>query len=360
MDLELSDEQRWLAESVAELLARRPGPQAWPALVEFGTLSIASGGDGLGAVELALIGREIGARLESVPFVETTSARYATRLLADSDRPPFVEMHAGQGVTSLGLLEPGGGWELERQGTVLRPGGCAGSVLDGNKVGLQDPAAADWLLVLCSDRGAHRLALIPSDAEGIELRPSTGIDDSLLPGSLTLSHVRISEGQILAPDLSEAVLVRLLAIGGVVAASEAVGAAGRLVELACEYATQRRQFGRSIVSFQALRHILADMHVRQVSAWSSVLYAAAALEDGIPGAIRTTQVAKAYASRATLEAAHGAVQVFGGVAFTSEHPAHRFLRRIIARGSQFGDARHHERAIGRALATADDRDLVMA
>ena len=349
-----------MTESVGELLGRRSGPQAWPALVEFGTLSIASGADGLGAVELALIGREIGARLESVPFLETTSARYATRLLASSDRPRFVEMHARQAIASLGLLEPGGGWELERQSTIARSGGSAGSVIDGNKVGLQDPAAAVWLLVLCSDRGSRRLALIPSDAEGVELRPSTGIDDSLLPGSLQLSGVTIGEDQILGSDLSEVVLVRLLAIGGVLAASEAVGAAGRLVELACEYAVQRRQFGRPIGSFQALRHLLADMHVKQVSAWSSVLYAAAALEDGIPGAIRTTQVAKAYASRATLEAAHSAVQVFGGIAFTAEHPAHRFLRRIIARGSQFGDARHHERAIGRALAMVDDRDLVFA
>jgi alkylation response protein AidB-like acyl-CoA dehydrogenase len=93
------------------------------------------------------------------------------------------------------------------------------------------------------------------------------------------------------------------------------------------------------------------MYVRQTSAWSTVLFAAAALEDGIDDAAQTASIAKAYASRATLEAAHGALQVFAGVAFTAEHPAHRYLRRILVRGGQFGDARHHERLIGRALAS---------
>jgi alkylation response protein AidB-like acyl-CoA dehydrogenase len=84
-----------------------------------------------------------------------------------------------------------------------------------------------------------------------------------------------------------------------------------------------------------------------------VLFAAAALEDELDDAGRTAQVAKAYASRATLDVVHGALQVFGGIAFTDEHPAHHYLRRIIVRGRDFGDARHHERAIGRALARAD-------
>ena len=63
-------------------------------------------------------------------------------------------------------------------------------------------------------------------------------------------------------------------------------------------------------------------------------------------------IAKAYVSRSAREVAHGAMQVFGGIAVTAEHPAHRFLRRIVVRERQFGDAAHHERALGRALAQA--------
>jgi alkylation response protein AidB-like acyl-CoA dehydrogenase len=95
---------------------------------------------------------------------------------------------------------------------------------------------------------------------------------------------------------------------------------------------------------------MADLHVRQASSWSTILYAAAALDDDIPLAGQTASVAKAYVSRAARQVAHGSVQVFGGIAFTEEHPAHRFLRRIIVREQQFGDAAHHERELGRALA----------
>ena len=119
---------------------------------------------------------------------------------------------------------------------------------------------------------------------------------------------------------------------------------------ACAYAAERRQFGRTIGSYQALRHILADMYVRRASAWSTVLYAAAALDDELPDAQRTAADHEGYVARAAREVAHGALQVFGGIAFTEEHQAHRFLRRIVVREQQFGDAAYHELAIGRALA----------
>jgi alkylation response protein AidB-like acyl-CoA dehydrogenase len=134
------------------------------------------------------------------------------------------------------------------------------------------------------------------------------------------------------------------------AAAEAIGAAGRVLDEARGYAAERRQFGRSIGSFQSLRHLLADMYVRAASGWSTVLYAAAAFDEGAQDAGHTASIAKAYVSRGAREVAHGAIQVFGGIAFTAEHPAHRWLRRISVREQQFGDGAHHERALGRALA----------
>jgi alkylation response protein AidB-like acyl-CoA dehydrogenase len=146
------------------------------------------------------------------------------------------------------------------------------------------------------------------------------------------------------------VAARLSVVGGLLASAEAVGAAGRLLEDARRYASERRQFGRTIGSNQALRHLLADMYVSHASSWSTVLYAAAALDDDVDDPELTASVAKAYVARAAREVAHGAMQVFGGIAFTEEHQAHRFLRRIVVREQQFGDATHHERELGRRLA----------
>ena len=152
------------------------------------------------------------------------------------------------------------------------------------------------------------------------------------------------------PLADGAAVESLAAIAGVLAAAESVGAAAAVLELAREYAAQRRQFGHPIGSFQAIRHLLADMYVEVESSWSSVLYAAAALDEREPDALRTASIAKAYTGRATQDVAHGALQVFGGIAFTAEHPAHRFLRRIVVRAGQFGTPREHEQRLGRSLA----------
>ncbi len=92
------------------------------------------------------------------------------------------------------------------------------------------------------------------------------------------------------------------------------------------------------------------MYVQVESSWSSVLYAAAALDERDPNSLRTASIAKAYTARATRDVAHSALQVFGGIAFTAEHDAHRFLRRIVVRGDHFGTAADHERILGRAFA----------
>ena len=146
----------------------------------------------------------------------------------------------------------------------------------------------------------------------------------------------------------------LAAVGGILACAESVGAAAAVFDLAREYAGQRRQFGHTIASFQALRHLLAEMHVKVESSWSSVIYAAASLDEDATDALQTASIAKAYAARATRDVAHGALQVFGGIAFTAEHPAHRYLRRIIVRGGQFG-TRRRARALARTQPSDADR-----
>ena len=129
MDLELSDEQGWLSESVETLLTRewvgartRRSPPAtderarlWAALTEFGAL------EELGAVELCLISRALGAHLASVPFLGSAALRYAG---AEVDGP-----------VALGLLEPGGDWSLESPATELVDGRVSGEKVEVEHAG---------------------------------------------------------------------------------------------------------------------------------------------------------------------------------------------------------------------------------
>ena len=355
MDLELSDEQRWLDESINTLLERQwpPAQDAWQAderqraklwesLVEFGL--VAGAESELGAVELCLAARALGAHLASVPLLGSVGVRYALALVSAGLPDGLSVLLGSESRLSIALLEPGRGWSVSDVGATV-----SSNRLTGTKAAVEHASEVDYFAVVAIVDGEPGLAIVRRGAHGVEITPQSGLD-----ATVGLSRVAFADAEIEAVfehDLAATVIDRLLSIGALLAAAEAVGAAGEVFALARQYASERRQFGRTIASTQALRHLMADLHVRQASSWSTILYAAAALDDGIPLAGQTASVAKAYVSRAAREVAHGSVQVFGGIAITDEHPAHRFLRRIIVREQQFGDAAHHERELGRALAS---------
>ena len=338
MDLELTEEQVWLRESVDELLARAAGddgivPDAaaervWSELVEFGALATDGDDEGLGAVELSLVAWSIGSRLAPVGYVDAAALAYVA---------------PGHGRTALCLGEPARSFAPTEPTTLLEDGR-----LLGEKASVTDAAAAERLAVTATGEDGLALLEVPLGAAGMTIEPEPTLDPSLRPGRVRFDGV---EARSLHEGPETAALVEsLAAAAAVLAAAEAVGAASEVLRRAATYAGERRQFGRTIGSFQAVRHLLADMYVKVESSWSSVLYAAAALDEQEVDTLRTASIAKAYAGRATHEVAHGALQVFGGVAFTAEHPAHRFLRRIAVRSFQFGTPREHERRLGRELA----------
>jgi alkylation response protein AidB-like acyl-CoA dehydrogenase len=354
VDLELSDEQVWLEESIQTLLDRHWPPaeaawradeaeraQLWRAVVDFGLLG--SPGSQLGAIELCLAARAIGSRLASGPFLGSVAVRYALGPLATQLPDAFQALLEGDAPVSIALLEPGRGWSISDINATVQS-----DRLTAVKAAVEHADDVDYLAVVARVSGEPALALIRTESPGVERSLQSSLDATVPVSRVAFDDVEVEA--VVDRDPAVAVVDRLTSVGGLLAAAEAVGAAATIFGDACRYAAERRQFGRTIGSNQALRHLMADLHVRQASSWSTTLYAAAALDDGIPGARQTASVAKAYVSRAAREVAHGSMQVFGGIAFTEEHPAHRFLRRIVAREQQFGDAAHHEREIGRDLA----------
>jgi alkylation response protein AidB-like acyl-CoA dehydrogenase len=337
MDLELTDEQRWLSESVDTLLDREWTPlgtvddrrRVWQDLVAFGALAV---GEEIGAVEACLIARSLGAHLASVPFIGSAAARLALN-------PP--DPGAAQ---ALAILEPGSTWAPDLPATTLE-----GQALSGEKIAIEQFDLSDQLVVSAAVEGEPALVIISADDLALATEPRPSFDPAL-----PMFAARFEEARPHAVVAGPA-LTRLTTAGSLLAAAESIGAAQRILDDARGYAAERRQFGRTIGSFQAVRHILADMYVRAESGWSAVLYAAAAFDEGAGEAAQAASVAKAYVSRGAREVAHGAMQVFGGIAFTAEHQAHRFVRRILVRERQFGDAAHHERALGYALAQASKR-----
>src|ERR671936_2434995 len=129
MDLELSDEQRWLSESVETLLAREGEPeQLWARLVDFGALAVGED-EGLGAVELCLIARALGAHLAPVPYLGSAAVRFAAA--------PDI----GDDAVALAVLEPGASWGAAPSLTTA----AGDTLVSGRKTAVEHAGSVDRL-----------------------------------------------------------------------------------------------------------------------------------------------------------------------------------------------------------------------
>ena len=143
-----------------------------------------------------------------------------------------------------------------------------------------------------------------------------------------------------------------LAAGRLALAHQMVGGAGKILEMALEYAQTRKQFGTPIGAFQAVKHRMAETQVA-ISAANAASLAAASTKTPSGAAL-----AKVLAGRAATAAAKNCLQVFGGIGFTMEHDFHRYMRRNMVLDRLLGDPRTLERQIGqqvRAGCLRDDR-----
>jgi alkylation response protein AidB-like acyl-CoA dehydrogenase len=140
-------------------------------------------------------------------------------------------------------------------------------------------------------------------------------------------------------------LERVLALGSAALAAEQVGGAQRCLDMAVEYAKVRRQFGKPIGSFQAIRHKCADLLLDVECARGAAYYAlqaAAGLTEDLPSA---AALAKAYCSDAYTHAAAANIQIHGGIGFTWDHPAHLYFKRAKSSSHLLGDAAFHRRLL---------------
>ena len=187
MDLELTDEQTWLSESIDTLLAREwvsaeqaadagPGQRqrVWDELVAFGALC-AGGDEGLGAIELCLIARSLGANLASVPFLASAAVRFALVPCALSLPEDMAQLMAGEDAIAIALVEAGCGWGIEHAATTLQraggpaysSGATAGFALGGAKVAVEHAEVAGRLAVIATLDGQPALAIADGDAAGL-------------------------------------------------------------------------------------------------------------------------------------------------------------------------------------------------
>jgi alkylation response protein AidB-like acyl-CoA dehydrogenase len=295
-------------------------------------LPVHLGGAGYGAAALGVVAHELGRVLAPVPFISSTVL--ATGLLLDfSERDPdaekrFTELGEGRRTAAAALTGDGGLWRRSAV-TLTASGSGSDWVVDGIVRHVMGGAAADDLVVVANTHdGAPAVFLLDSRADGVLAEAERVLDGTRPMATFTLTSapaVRLSsDGPV------DAIIERNVDVALAVLSAEQVGACERLLEIACDYARTREQFGRPIGSFQAIKHKCADMLVDLEWA-QSASQAALQAADGT-GAIRDelswrASMAKAVCSEALRDAASANLQIHGGIGFTWEDSAQLYFKR---------------------------------
>jgi alkylation response protein AidB-like acyl-CoA dehydrogenase len=241
----------------------------------------------------------------------------------------------------LALAETSGRWDADDIQVRARRKGDTW-LLDGTKSFVLEGDIADLVLVVArTDAGISLFAV--DEVHGLTRRTLSTLD-------LTRRQARIdfsgTPAAMIGDDgAARPHLLRALDIATAGLAAEQVGGAQRCLDLAVEYAKTRRQFGKPIGSFQAIRHKCADVMLDIECARGAAQYAvhtASTLADELPAA---ASLAKAYCSDAYARAAAATIQIHGGIGFTWEHPAHMYFKRAKSSGQLLGDAAYHRRLL---------------
>lgn len=259
------------------------------------------GGVGYTLVEEALLFAELGSHATPGPFLATVLGARVAALAGATDLSAAVL--SGEQVVALAESETG------TDGTA----GAVGAVVSG-RFRVTDHGDADLFLVVGTDPAAG-MALVP--AVGVDREPS--IDVQVPLAVVDLAGVEPLAALTDSTDLA----VRAT----VLVASQLAGNASATAAQSVEYAKDREQFGRPIGSFQAVKHRCADMAIRAEAATSLARYASLAVTGGRPDGAFHAQAAWTVASTAAISNAQTNVQNHGGIGFTWEHTAHRYVTR---------------------------------
>ena len=312
---------RWAARSLLDSPDEaRPG--FWQGMAELGWLGLhideEYGGSGYGFPELVVVIEELGRAVAPGPFVPTVIASAAIAKDGTADQKSRLLPGLTDGTVTAGIGLDG---QVQLEAGIAD--GDAGIVLGAGLAELLLIAAGDDVLVL--DRGRA----------GVSVEVPDNLDPTRRSGRVRLQKVSVSADDIL-PGARESALARARTL----LAAEAVGGASDCVDAAVGYAKVREQFGRTIATFQAVKHHCANMLVSAESAIAAVWDASrAASEDLSEGEAQFRLIAAVAAALAFPAYARNAelnIQVHGGIGFTWEHDSHLHLRRSLVIAGLFG------------------------
>ncbi len=331
----------------------------WKQFAEMGFTGILigeeHGGLGLGHVEAGIVLEEIGRNLTPSPFLTTAVTAVAALKGAypDQARTWLPRIASGEALFAL-ALEGGAKHQPVNASLRAEPSGN-GFRLNGRKQFVVHGHVADMLIVSAVTGGrpgeeAHfmSLFLVSPQTPGVLVDPFRMVDAGLA-STVTFDDVEVA-GDALLCQVNEGVdlLAKLHRAGGVGAAAELLGVGGAAADMTLSYLKQRKQFGTTIGSYQALQHRAAHLYSEMEVARAAVLKAQHLLDAGSAEADGAVSVAKAMTSLATTLSVQEGVQMHGGIGMTDEYDIGFFMKRARVLAETFGDANYHADKLARA------------
>lgn len=355
------------SEQVRRAIAAPPGydRELWRRMAqELGLHGIAVperfGGSGAGTVELAVVAEELGRALTPGPFLSTVVLAAGALLESGDDAacerwlPGIV---AGDTVATLAVLEEPADWDFAGIAVTATPAG-KGWTIDGRKTFVTDGHTADLVLVLAMTADGPGLFAVETSAAEATASALDVLDPTRAMSVLSLAAAPAR--LVGTPGEGLGIVRRTLDRAAVVLAAEQVGGTARCLEMAVEYAKARVQFGRPIGSFQAIKHMLADVLLETESASAAAYYAAWTADQDPGGLSAAASLCRSFCSDAFVAAAAANVQVHGGIGFTWEHDAHLYLKRANTSKELFGSPTLHRERLSQAMLEASERRPVTA
>ncbi|MFT7652707.1 MAG: alkylation response protein AidB-like acyl-CoA dehydrogenase [Candidatus Azotimanducaceae bacterium] len=320
-------------------------PELWRKLGEMGVLGLvvdeSHGGSGVGPMELEVVMEEVGAALLCSPLL--ASGVVAAELLrglgdADLNEQLLPEIAAGTAIVTAAITGSSGSWTAD--GVTVSAEQIDGKwQLNGEASYVLHGQNANVLLVLANDGQGLTAFVVDMPALGVAVNPLQTFDHTLRMASITFEGVgarRVNAAMPVWAAVDQALDLALVALAG-----EQAGGAQKVLEFTVEYAKTRIQFGRQIGSFQAIKHMAADLLLETESAISAARDAARRLAEQSDKSSEAVSLAAFACADAFVKTAADGIQMHGGIAFTWEHPAHLYLKRARADAQLFGTPAYH-------------------
>jgi alkylation response protein AidB-like acyl-CoA dehydrogenase len=338
VEFALTADQKMMQESIARTLERvaplervrksadvkeNYAADVFKALIELGVPGILVpeeyGGLGLTMLDAALAAEMLGRQIAPVPFLGASVMAPLAVLGAGSEAQKktwLPKIAAGEAVFGVAVSEQAAG-AREKAEVAAKDG-----KLSGRALFVVDFAGADHFLV--ADKFA-RLHIVDAKARGLEKKLLTTIDATRTIGELVFDNVEV---ETLASGDSAATLERIIDAGRIALAADTLGSAERMIEKAVAYSKERKQFGRVIGSFQAVKHMCAEMAAELEPARALVWYASYAFDEFPEQSRRMAAHAKAHLADIGQQIARTATEVHGGMGFTDLLGLHYWFKRV--------------------------------